>query len=371
MPTLEQLPAESRAIVELLLQQDRSYDEIADTLAMPAARVRERAREALVELAPASARRVDDEWRDQIADYVLRQQSGPEGTATRAHLRRSEGARTWVASLLDSLDDLYGDGPRPELPGAEPAKPERPSRRVKRAERAAVPAGAGAAGAAGDGDAKAGGATAVQEPPSAAAKPAGGAAAAGAASAVTPGAERVVLRRRILAGAGAAAALALLVLAIVLLVGGGDEGGDDGAKAKGKQRTSVVGQTNLEPVGGGRASGTAAVIRRGNDTRLLIQASGLQPSTRRDAYEVWLFNSPEEAVSIGGAFANERGDLQGLGPLPRDAGRYRFIEVTREPLDRNARHSGNAVLRAPVEELLRGGAGGGGAGGAGGTAPQP
>src|SRR5918997_7127781 len=131
MPTLDQLAPDRRAIVELLLRQDRSYDDIADMLAMPVARVRERAREALVELAPSSARRVDDEWRNQLADYVLRQQSGPEGTATRAHLRRSEAARTWVASLLDSLDELYGDNPRPELPGAEGAE----SRRAPRGRR--------------------------------------------------------------------------------------------------------------------------------------------------------------------------------------------------------------------------------------------
>src|SRR5215204_4343612 len=116
MATLDTLDPQSRAIVELLLRQGKGYDDIARTLDMPAARVRELARDALTSLAPSSARRVDGDWRGQVADYVLGQQTGPEVRATRGHLKRSEAARAWVASLVDSLDPLYGDGDRPEIP---------------------------------------------------------------------------------------------------------------------------------------------------------------------------------------------------------------------------------------------------------------
>ena len=68
------------------------------------------AREALVRLSPVSAAAVDDDWRDQLADYLLNQQSGPEATATRGHLRRSEAARGWARSVEDSLEHLYDDG---------------------------------------------------------------------------------------------------------------------------------------------------------------------------------------------------------------------------------------------------------------------
>src|SRR2546425_11180872 len=85
MATLDQLSAEQRAIIELVLQRGKSYDELADMLAMPESRVRELARDALVSLAPVSARGVDDEWRGQLADYVLGQQPGPESTATEGH----------------------------------------------------------------------------------------------------------------------------------------------------------------------------------------------------------------------------------------------------------------------------------------------
>lgn len=85
-------------------------------LDLPEPRVRELARAALVELAPITARGVEPEWRAEIADYVLGQQAGPEATATRGHLRRSEPARAWAGSLLDSLDGMLGDEP-PAIPG--------------------------------------------------------------------------------------------------------------------------------------------------------------------------------------------------------------------------------------------------------------
>ena len=85
-------------------------------LGMPEARVRELARDALLELAPLSGRGVEEDWRGQLADYVLGQQSGPEATATRGHLRRSEAARTWARSLMDSLEQLYATARCPRSP---------------------------------------------------------------------------------------------------------------------------------------------------------------------------------------------------------------------------------------------------------------
>jgi hypothetical protein len=92
---------------------------------------------------------------------------------------------------------------------------------------------------------------------------------------------------------------------------------------------------------------------------------------------VWLYNSPSDATSLGGQVTDDRGNLQGAGPLPPNFRDYRNIDVSRERIDRNPRHSGTSVLRVPLADVLRGGGGaaaggGGGAGGAGGTgAPQP
>ena len=83
MATFDQLSPEQRAIVELVLRQGKTYAELSDMLNLPEGRVRELARDALVELAPVSVRGVEEDWRGQLADYVLGQQSGPEATATK------------------------------------------------------------------------------------------------------------------------------------------------------------------------------------------------------------------------------------------------------------------------------------------------
>jgi len=104
MATFDQLPADQRAIIELLLKRRRSYDALSDMLDMPASRVRELARDALTELAPFTADRVDPDWQAQVADYVLGQQSGPESAATQGHLKRSEPE---VAPVVDRLAEEH------------------------------------------------------------------------------------------------------------------------------------------------------------------------------------------------------------------------------------------------------------------------
>ncbi|HKP91607.1 MAG TPA: sigma factor-like helix-turn-helix DNA-binding protein, partial [Thermoleophilaceae bacterium] len=134
MATLDQLAAEQRAIIELVVQRGRSYDDLADMLAMPNQRVRQLAREALIELAPVSAKRVEAERRGQLADYVLGQQSTAEQVATQTHLRRSEAGRAWTSSLVDSLAGLYADEP-PEIPEGEAEAPPRRERERRPRER--------------------------------------------------------------------------------------------------------------------------------------------------------------------------------------------------------------------------------------------
>src|SRR3954469_6339082 len=122
MATLDQLPAEQRAIVELVVQRGRSYETLAEVLQVPSERVRELAREALTELSPRPASRGGAERRGQVADYLLRQQSADEERSTRDYLKQSESARAWALSLLDSLDPLYANGAAPPVP--EPATGE-------------------------------------------------------------------------------------------------------------------------------------------------------------------------------------------------------------------------------------------------------
>jgi hypothetical protein len=67
------------------------------------------------------------------------------------------------------------------------------------------------------------------------------------------------------------------------------------------------------------------------------------------AYEVWLFNSATDAVGLARV---ARGSFAVRARLPEDPGRWRYVDVSREPLDRNPGHSGASVLRVPVARLL-------------------
>lgn len=354
MATLDQLSADKRAILELVLQRGQSYEDIADMLGMPAARVREHARDALVSLAPRTADRVDSDWQGQLADYVLGQQSGPESKATRSHLKRSEPARAWALSMLDSLGDLYENGAEPEIPSAEPA-----GRRSRRSETAAA---AMPSAAKPERRTK----PAAERPRRREPEPKRERPRAAPAGALSPEAERVVRRRRVLGAAAGLIGLVAVVLFALLVwpFGGDDEAPEPAADTAGSTpaaETQVLGQIELEPQGGERGGGIAYIAQQGDQRQLIVQAR-LEPSTENAAYEVWLYNSDEDAQSIGAQFTDEQGLFVGAGILPEDFERYEFIDVSREEMDQNPEHSGESVLRGQI-------AGGEPAPEAGGAAP--
>lgn len=339
MATFDQLPADQRAIIELVLQRGQSYEDLSDTLGMSPSRVRDLARDALADLTPATANRVDEDWRGQVADYVLGQQSGPESTATRGHLKRSEAARTWALSLLDALDPLFGNGSRPEIPEGGEAEPARSRTRERR------PATAGRPLREPGGERRP-----TREP---ADRPL-----AGSGGGLSSDALAAVRRRRIIAAAAAAVLvlLAVLVWPIGLLTGDNDDGGDDAAA---QQQPQIVGSPILlEPTRGGNAAGSAVIVQRGDERVLILQAQGLRATPQNPtednpgfAYEVWLYNSRGDAVSIGAQLTDANGNLQGAGPVPENFESYRFIDVSRESIDQNAQHSGRSVLRGDVSDI--------------------
>jgi Anti-sigma-K factor rskA/Sigma-70, region 4 len=274
MATFDQLSDEQRAIVELVIKQGKSYDELSGMLDLPERRVRELARDALVDLAPLSARGVEEDWRGQLADYVLGQQAGPEVTATRGHLRRSENARIWTRSLLDSLEQLYRNGDLPAIPDGERGAGRRSAARAT------------------------GEATTAE----------------------------AVNRRRILA---ASAAVALLLVGVLVWPGGVLTGGDDGEDQAGSGNASgqqaAAGDGEEVPV---ETQGQAIIAQQGGKTQLVVTATGLEPSTQQSAYQVWLYNSAGDRKSLGATVTDQQGSLQSGGELPADYRKYRFIDVT-------------------------------------------
>jgi hypothetical protein len=148
-------------------------------------------------------------------------------------------------------------------------------------------------------------------------------------------------RRRVLrVGALGIAAVAIAGSVVALSAGGGRESGS-GADP----RSPVVPLTRVAPAG--RGAGTVRVAGRRGSERLELRVSGLP--ALEEAYEVWLYRSASEAVPLGRFLgASFRGRL----PLPANARRYAFVDVSREPIDDNPRHSGESLLRAPLRRLL-------------------
>lgn len=360
MASLDQLPADRKAIIELVVRRGQSYEALAGLLGMPEARVREYAREALASLAPRTASRVDPGWRDQVADYVLRQQAGPQERATRSHLRSSEPARTWALSVLDTLGELYPAGAQPVVPdgdgaGAPANTGGEPRERRRRGRRAAAERPAQRERDDSPEDSARARAERRRERGAAASATDGG-----------PGRRRpsvalgAVRRRRIVAG-GAALAVAGLVALGIFVFGDGGEG--DGA-ADQEQTTDealpagqpdVLARIPLEPVGGTTGTGGAIIANQGGRPFLIVQAK-LPRSGRNEAYEVWLYNNEEDALSIGAQVTDQEGNFQGIGELPEDFGQYQFVDVSLEQQDGEAAHSGNSVLRAPIPEVDAGAA---------------
>src|SRR5919107_5844689 len=85
--SLDALAPDQRAVVQLVLQQDRSYDELAGLLGISADAVRDRAHKGLERLAPASA--LEPEERADVTDYLLGQQREPQRESTHRLLEAS------------------------------------------------------------------------------------------------------------------------------------------------------------------------------------------------------------------------------------------------------------------------------------------
>jgi hypothetical protein len=356
MATFDQLSAEQRAIIELVVQRGRTYEALADVLQVPASRVRELARDALAELSPVTVQRVDPQWRGQVADYLLGQQVGAESSATQNHLRKSEAARSWALSLLDALDNLYANGDRPAIPDLDEsaarggaAVVERPRDRERERERAGRTRRAERVAEDRDHDREA----ERKEP-----------VAARDRATLSPAAQSALRRRRII-GAGVGAVVVIgLILGILALAGvfSSDNGSSSKAASGGSatnpsgttgQTPQVLGQIPMKAVGGTKATGSAFILQQGNQRVLAVTAQlpPLPQSQRAAAYEVWLYNSPKDAVSVGAQFTDNSGKYQGVGPLPSNFQRYKFVDVSREPFDNNRQHNGTSVLRGAFADI--------------------
>jgi Sigma-70, region 4 len=327
MATFDQLAADQRAIIEIVLRQEKSYEQIGEMLDLPPARVRELARDALADLAPSTAEFVDPQWRGQLADYILGQQTGPEAQATRGHLKRSEPARIWAYSLLDALNDFYTDRKRPEIPVGEAGA------RSRTRERAPVTNGDAAGPLAAPRRGRGGGT-------------------------LSPAAQSALMRRRILGGLGAVVIIALLVFGALKIFGGDDTGGkkttataspsatNSAANQNGKGQ--VVAQAVLAPIGKSfKGTGAALVYQSGNQALAVVRAK-LPRSTGKNKYVLWLYNNDKQLAPLAADVTDKQGNFQGAAALPNGWQNYRFFQLTYQPTNSKKVGHGRPVMQGPL-----------------------
>jgi hypothetical protein len=340
VPTVEDLSPDQRAVVQLLLRQDKSYAELAALLRTTPEAIRARASAALGALGPA----IDEPDRDQLSDWILGQ-LGELGTEDALDLiDSSPAALQWALEVGDALR-ASGLEPRGELPDdPEPPEPE-PVVEAPAPPPAApdTPAPAEAIDVARDRDRT----------------PLPG-------FTVTPDdAPRPSRLGGILLIGGAVLVVAAII--IVLIVRGGDDGSNDtvsvassdttpaqtSTAAQTQQATNTVeAQVNMTATAAGQKGiGVAQFITDGVSHGVVVTGQNLPANGANDIYALWLTGGTQgqesELLGYSPKAVGKNGRFVGTITLPDDAADFHQIVLTREP-----RGSTKATTPGPV--ILRG-----------------
>lgn len=302
MAAFDSLPADQRAVLQLLLKQGKSYDELSTLLRIEPDAVRDRARDAIDALGPDDAA-VDHDRRDEIADFLLGQQGASQRAATREYLEGSAPGRAWARSVAGVLAPVAPDA-IPEIPADKEEVSEAFEALEARTERRKEVAKSSKTGG-------------------------------------------------ILILVGLAVAL---TFALVLLISGGDDDGDEERAGTSTSATTAGGNTSVlrtatltPPSGASRErAGIALVLRQGKQTGLLIQAAGLAPTSQRAAYGLWL-RRPGKQQFLGyiNAGVAQDGVLRSVAGLTVPIAEYRQMLLTRETQE-NPRSPGTIALQGAL-----------------------
>ena len=328
MSRIDELPADRRAVLQLLLKQGKSYEELSALLRIDGAKVRERAHAALDDLGPSDGAGLAFERQEELSDYLLGQLSPAESDSTRELLEDSAAARAWARIVSGELRSIPG-ATLPEIPADRPeraAAREEPAAaapaRAPRRERRPRAAAAGAPAADGGG--------------SAAAKP----------------------QSSRLGGLLLLAAVGIVIaVVLIFVVGGSDDNGDNASTAPRTQSTQtssaqpqVLGQINLNAPSGSGSKALAALtlVRQGDETDLLFQGQGIPPNQTGDVYALWVTGPGGRSARLGFMpRVGKSGKTRFPGALPSniDLSRYDTLLMTRET---------TASPTQPGEVVLRG-----------------
>ncbi len=316
MSRLDELPPDQRAALSLLLRQHKSYAEVASLLGIAERAVHDRAHAALAMLAPRRARELTPERRLEIGDYLLGQQAGVgQRLRTLTFLSSSEPARAWASDLAAQIAPLAG-AELPDIPAAGGTAVTTPQR-VGDLSAAASAAGAGSTAAS---------------------------------------AERSLPSSRVGGAVLLAVIVAAVIVAVVLLTGGGSQtkkaattttGAGKTATGKAKPGPKIDNEIKLTPSNPkSKSVGLVYVLSEGGTRAFFIAAQNI-PAAKGFYYAVWLYNSPTSALPLSKTSdVGSSRSLAGGSRLPRNAGDYREILLTRETKAHPTR-PGRVVLRGP------------------------
>lgn len=317
MSRLDDLPADQKATLQLLLKQGKSYDELGALLRLESDAVRDRALNALDALGPDSAGGLTPSRQDEVSDYLLGQQTASERAATRSFLGESKAGRSWARAVAAELRPFAGDNV-PEIP-AEAAE--------------------------------------IDE-------------AFGALSARTEARERQEQSSRVggvLLLLGAAAIVAVLVILIVSRLGGDDSSSSDSASSDttatqadttstsstpaGTSSTSGNGgielQIPMQPSDGGQALAAGFLLRTNGERVLGINGQNFPPTDGKQFnYAVWLYTSPTKAFRLGFVGAGVPATGANKGRLQTGADPDQIEKAANASKDAKVKAAGIATAKA-------------------------
>jgi anti-sigma-K factor RskA len=135
------------------------------------------------------------------------------------------------------------------------------------------------------------------------------------------------------------------VLALALLAGGIGLG----TLLDGGGESVPAGPTlALDPLPDGAPGARGRVLVSDESREVTVRVERLPPTGNDAFYELWLLSDDGRLVALGSFRVDRAGAARLRVPLPVDPGGFQYFDVSLEPADGNASHSGRSVLRGPT-----------------------
>jgi anti-sigma-K factor RskA len=109
-------------------------------------------------------------------------------------------------------------------------------------------------------------------------------------------------------------------------------------------RTQSLARVGAAPA----AAGGTLRITNEETPRVTVDVHDVAPTGSGRFYEVWLLNSADDLVSVGGFRVDGTGAGHFEGSLPIPASNFKYIDVSLEPTDGNPAHSKDSVLQTEL-----------------------